>query len=265
MTIFADMYTIQLENLTIGYRLRHKVITVAGGLTAGIAAGELTCLLGENGVGKSTLLRTVAGFQPLLGGRILIEEHNMQTLSQHDMARRVSVVLTDRPDVQNLTVAEVVGLGRNPYTGFWGALSADDKAIVDESLDAVGVSSLTRRRILTLSDGERQKVMIAKALAQQTAVILLDEPTAFLDFPSKVDMMQLLRRLAHDTQRTIFLSTHDLQLALQLADRLWLLDNAKNLHTGTPAELSAEGILARFVERGGISIDPRSLTIQVQR
>jgi len=265
MTIFADMNTIRLEDITIGYRLRRKVITVAERLTAGIAAGELTCLLGENGVGKSTLLRTIAGFQPLLGGRIFIEERDILTLSQHDLARRISVVLTDRPDVQNLTVAEVTGLGRNPYTGFWGSLSAEDKAVVGESLDAVGAGALAHRRIQTLSDGERQKVMIAKALAQQTAVILLDEPTAFLDFPSKVDMMQLLRRLAHDTQRTIFLSTHDLQLALQLSDRLWLLDNAKCLHTGTPAELSEEGVLTSFVERDGISIDRQSLTIQVQR
>ncbi|MBP7918606.1 MAG: ABC transporter ATP-binding protein, partial [Prevotella sp.] len=140
------------------------------------------------------------------------------------LALLVSVVLTERPDVQQMTVAEVVGLGRMPYTGFFGTLSSADLEVVEEALTLVGISDFAPRMIDALSDGERQKVMIAKALAQQTPVVLLDEPTAFLDYPSKVEMMKLLRRLAAETGKAILLSTHDLPLALQLADRLLTID-----------------------------------------
>ncbi len=163
-----------------------------------------------------------------------------------------------------MRVYELAGMGRSPYTGFWGTLSEEDHRLVDEAICMVGIEALKERMIHTLSDGERQKVMIAKALAQQTPVIYLDEPTAFLDFPSKVDMMQLLHRLAVDEQKTIFLSTHDVQLALQLADRLWLMDE-QGLHVGTPQELAASGTLNHFVEREGITLDNRTLTIHVTR
>jgi iron complex transport system ATP-binding protein len=155
-------------------------------------------------------------------------------------------------------------MGRSPYTGFWGSLSVGDKAIVDEAIGMVGIESLEHRQVQTLSDGERQKVMIAKALAQQTPIIYLDEPTAFLDFPSKVEMMQLLRRLAVDGQKTIFLSTHDVELSLQLADRIWLME-PDVLHVGTPQELANQGILGEFIEQGSISFDKQTLSIRVHR
>ena len=141
-------------------------------------------------------------------------------MSKAQLATLVSVVLTERPEVQHMTVAEVVGLGRMPYTGFFGTLTAADRQVVVEALALVGIAPYAPRMIDALSDGERQKVMIAKALAQQTPVVLLDEPTAFLDYPSKVEMMKLLRRLTAETGKAILLSTHDLPLALQLADRL---------------------------------------------
>ena len=188
----------------------------------------------------------------------------LSTLSDKALSRLIGVVLTEKLDVRNMRVYELAGMGRSPYTGFWGTLSEEDHRLVDEAICMVGIEALKERMIHTLSDGERQKVMIAKALAQQTPVIYLDEPTAFLDFPSKVDMMQLLHRLAVDEQKTIFLSTHDVQLALQLADRLWLMDE-QGLHVGTPQELAASGTLNHFVEREGITLDHSTLTIHVTR
>jgi iron complex transport system ATP-binding protein len=156
-------------------------------------------------------------------------------------------------------------MGRSPYTGFWGTLTPADKQIVSESISLVAIEQLKDRMVHTLSDGERQKVMIAKALAQQTPVIYLDEPTAFLDFPSKVEMMQLLRRLAREQQKTIFLSTHDFELALQVADTLWMMEKGGKLTIGTPQELAAEGALARYVERPGIIFDAQTLTVKVSK
>ena len=153
------------------------------------------------------------------------------------MARQISIVLTQKPDVQNLTVEEIVGLGRSPYTGFFGKLHANDQQIVDESITAVGIEKLKNRMIQTLSDGERQKVMIAKALAQQTPVIFLDEPTAFLDFSSKVETFQLLQRMAHEMGKLVLLSTHDLELAVRFSDTL-LQVNGDGLRTVSNEEVS---------------------------
>ena len=266
-----DTKTIILENLSIGYRTKAGTRVVAEGLQAAVCSGELTCLLGANGIGKSTLLRTLSAFQPALSGEVLISGNStsltshlspLTSLSDKELSRLIGVVLTEKPDIRNMTVRELVALGRSPYTGFWGTLHDQDWQVVDEAIDAVRIGQLRERMVHTLSDGERQKVMIAKALAQQTPIIFLDEPTAFLDFPSKVEMMQLLRRLAKEGQKTIFLSTHDFELALQVADRLWLMES-NQLNVGTPRELAQSGALARYVERPGISFDAQSLTIKI--
>ena len=263
-----NIETVRLHQLSIGYRGKHGVKTVAAGLNASLRGGELTCLLGANGVGKSTLLRTLAAFQPSLSGDISIAvgengKRQLGTLTDREKSRTISVVLTEKLSVVHLTVRELVALGRSPYTGFWGTLDETDEMVVDEALALVGIGPLARREVQTLSDGERQKVMIAKALAQQTPVIYLDEPTAFLDFPSKVEMMLLLRRICRDTGKTIFLSTHDLELALQTADTVWLLDATRGLLVGTPEELARQGFLSQFVERPGISFDQESLTVKI--
>lgn len=264
--------TITLQNLSIGYRVKnHETRVVASGINASIKRGELTCLLGANGVGKSTLLRTLSAFQPKLEGEILIESRNISTFNDRELSRVIGVVLTEKPDIRNMSVRELVALGRSPYTGFWGTLHDDDWHEVDDAIEAVRISSLSQRMIHTLSDGERQKVMIAKALAQQTPVIYLDEPTAFLDFPSKVEMMQLLRRLAQEKDKTIFLSTHDFELALQVSDTLWLMEKSQTdtgqpkLHIGTPQELASNGALARYVERPGITFNPDNLSVTVAK
>ena len=255
--------TITFKNLTIGYRSKHQLRAIASSICASLQADELTCLIGANGVGKSTLLRTLAGFQPALEGEILLSGKSLSAFSAQELARIIGVVLTSKPDVTQLTVKEVVGIGRSPYTNFWGTLSSSDYQIVDDAIRQVGIPHLASRYIHELSDGERQKVMIAKALAQQTSIIILDEPTAFLDFPSKVETLQMLRRLAHEQHKSILLSTHDVELALQLSDRLWLMEE-NHLSIGTPRELAADGSLSRFINRDGIRFNEQKMRIEFE-
>ena len=250
------METVVLEHLTIGYAGKQ----VASNLQATLQAGEFTCLLGPNGVGKSTLLRTLSGFLRPLEGCVRLNGRDISGLTPHERAGQIGVVLTTKPDAGHITVAELVGMGRYPYTGFFGTLRNRDRRIVDEALALVGIETLKTRLMGTLSDGERQKTMIAKALAQQTPVIFLDEPTAFLDFPSKVETMQLLRRLAHELHKTILLSTHDIEQALQVSDRLWLMDSGA-LHVGSPRQLAADGSLSRFIQHGNIRFDADNLRV----
>lgn len=254
-----------LRDLGIGYTTKHGVITVAEDINGTICSRELTCLLGVNGVGKSTLLRTLSAFQPKIQGEIMIGGRDLSDWTDKELSRLIGVVLTEKPDVRNMTVRELVSLGRSPYTGFWGTYSKEDLQIVDEAISLVGIDLLSRRMVHTLSDGERQKVMIAKALAQQTPVIYLDEPTAFLDYPSKVEVLQLLRRISREAGKTIFLSTHDVELALQLADVVWLMTRGERMAIGSPKTLAKQGDLGRFIEREGISFDPETLTIRVKR
>ena len=215
---------LHFDNLTIGYRKGRREVVVASGLSATLERGKLTCLLGRNGTGKSTLLRTLAGLQPPLNPQLSTLNSQLSTLNPQPS---VALVLTQRPDLRNLTAEEVVGLGRTPHTNFWGTLRADDRRIVAESLHLVGIETLANRPFETLSDGEQQKVMIAKALAQQTPMIFLDEPTAFLDFISRRELFTLLKRLAHDHGKAILLTTHDVALAEEFADTTWLLDDGE--------------------------------------
>lgn len=208
---------ISLSQLSVGYSLSHPVIS---DINLELRSGQLACLIGENGIGKSTLLKTLTGFLPKLKGSLLLGNRDIESFSQRELARQVSIVLTQKPDVQNLTIEEIIGLGRSPYTGFFGRLRAEDRKVVDDAISTMGIEKLRGRMIQTLSDGERQKVMIAKALAQETPIILLDEPTAFLDFPSKAETFQSLQRMAHERDKLILLSTHDLELAVRFADSL---------------------------------------------
>jgi iron complex transport system ATP-binding protein len=247
--------SIELKNLAIGYKTKNGIKPVAENLNVPIYSGELTCLLGANGVGKSTLLRTLSGFQPKLEGEIFIQGKEIDSYSDKALSRIAGVVLTEKVDVRDMSVTELISLGRSPYTGFWGKLSQSDETIVQASLSLIKIESLANRPVQTLSDGERQKVMIAKALAQETPIIFLDEPTAFLDFPSKVEIMRILHQLTRQTGKTIFLSTHDLELALQIADKLWLMDKEKGITIGTPDELKENGSLEKFIQCEGVVFD----------
>ena len=243
-----------LSNLAIGYadsNYEHQIVDV---INAQLYSGELVSLVGLNGAGKSTLLRTISAFQPPLSGTIEYSGRKLPVKDASQLARHLSIVLTGCEPIYNLSVREVVAMGRMPYTGFFGLNSARDRRAVDEAIEMLGISSLAGRMIEMLSDGERQKVMIAKAVAQQTPIILLDEPTAFLDFASRVALMQSLRALAHESGKAILLSTHDLELALRLSDRLWLMDK-KKLHVGSVEELSKSGALSSFIDNDGIRYD----------
>ena len=256
--------SIEINDLCTGYIVDKKNKIISDKLTAKIFPYELTCLLGPNGAGKSTLLRTLAGFQPALGGSITIGGDNIKSFKSKDLARLISVVLTDNAGIKNMTAYDVVAMGRAPYTGFWGKLREQDKKTIDKSFEWVNIVELKERKMQTLSDGERQKVMIAKAIAQETPIIFMDEPTAFLDYPSKIQMMLLLHRLAKSLKKTIFLSTHDLEHALQVADHIWLLNKENGLTTGSPEDLSALGMIETYFNRDGITYDRNLCTFNIE-
>ncbi|MBR4187439.1 MAG: ABC transporter ATP-binding protein [Bacteroidaceae bacterium] len=249
---------IELQHLTVGYGEK----AVLTDISQTLAAGQMVSLLGANGAGKSTLLRTLAGFQPPLAGKVLIDGCNLHSLSPAERSKAVSVVLTERVEVPYMKVEDLVGMGRSPYTGFFGRLDKEDRAIVAEAIGMVGIAHLAQRTVDTLSDGERQKALLAKALAQQTPIILLDEPTAFLDFHAKVSTLRLLLRLAHETNKTIFLSLHDVEMAIQLSDALWIVQDGE-ISTGTTASLTQSGTLGRFLQGEGITYDKEEKTLRI--
>ncbi len=256
--------TIEIQNLSIGYTGKKTAKIVAKELNTSLFQGELTCLLGVNGIGKSTLLKTLSGFLPRVEGNILIEGRNIDSFSERDFSKKIGIVLTEKIMIHNMSVRELIAMGRSPYNGFWGTINKADEKIIDKCIALVNIEHLKFRYVDNLSDGERQKVMIAKALAQDTPIILLDEPTAFLDFPSKVEIMQLLHSLTRETRKTIFLSTHDLELALQSADKLWLMDKNSKIHIGTPEDLALNGTLKRFFEKKAVVFDEYSGLFRIQ-
>ena len=253
----ANKPVLVFENLTTGYGTpsRHPV---GQGLCATLPTASITAIVGRNGAGKSTLLRTLAGLQPALAGSIKWEGEELKAYSPNRLARTLSVVLTDKPDTGWLTAREVVAMGRQPYTGFSGRLTEDDKRICQQALCDAGAEALAARSLTSLSDGERQRVMVAKALAQQTPVILLDEPTAFLDFAGKIALLQLLQRLSEELGKTILLSTHDLELAFQLCHHLWLL-SPDGIAAGSPRALADDGTLSAFFDTPDVQFDAKEM------
>ncbi|MBR5274060.1 MAG: ABC transporter ATP-binding protein [Bacteroidales bacterium] len=228
---------IQGKDLCIGYRTGKKVKIVHQHLDFELRAGELTCLLGANGAGKSTLLRTLSASQPSLGGELRMLDKPVSEYTEKERSRTIGVVLTDKTFAGGLSVYELVALGRQPHTGFFGRLTKEDKRIVQEAMENVGIAHKAKNYTAELSDGERQKVMIAKALVQECPLILLDEPTAFLDVVSRIEIMHLLHRLATEQQKAILLSTHDIEQALVLSDKLWLLTKGKGLQCGVTEDI----------------------------
>ena len=220
------------HHLCIGYRTGKKEKIVHSDLNFELRAGELTCLLGANGAGKSTLLRTLSASQPALGGELLLMDKPLSEYTEKERSRTIGVVLTDRTFAGGLTVYELIGLGRQPHTGFFGRLSKEDHRLIQEAMEQVRIAHKARNYVAELSDGERQKVMIAKALVQECPLIILDEPTAFLDVVSRIEIMHLLHRLASEQNKAILLSTHDVEQALVLSDKLWLLTKGKGLQCG---------------------------------
>lgn len=251
---------LRLENLTTGYGARRLLDGVAGELRR----GELVTLIGANGAGKSTLLKVMSGVLAPLGGKVLVNGRDLKTVGRRELATLVSVVNTDKVEAEALTVEEVVGMGRYPHTGFWGRQGEDDRRIVERAMMAVGIEAMKGRDVGGLSDGERQKMMIARALAQDTPVVLLDEPTAFLDVASRVEVLALLKRLAKGEGKGVLLSSHDVASAIDLSDRLWLMPGDGTLRCGAPEEFveaqmrgeAGNGLDALFAGRG-VAFDSR--------
>lgn len=246
-------------DLSIGYGKRY----VQRGLNLESHPGELICLLGPNGAGKSTLLRTISGLQPPLGGCVRVMGRDIAATPRRQAARLIAMVYTDRTLAGALTVRELVALGRQPHTGFFGRLDDTDRRIVDESMRQCGISGMANRMVAQLSDGERQKAMIARAIAQSTPLIVMDEPTAFLDVASRLEVMSLLSSLTKEHRKSILLSTHDVASAVAIADTLWLMrpgdgqEAAGGVTVGTPADLAVDpdGLPSLFVGRH-IAFDP---------
>ncbi|QZE13408.1 ABC transporter ATP-binding protein [Halosquirtibacter laminarini] len=232
---------LSFHNLTIGYGKGPKQKVVAKELIGSLKRGVLTSIIGSNGTGKSTLLRTLAGFQTLLDGEVFYGMTPISEISNADLSKKVSVVLTDRIEVPNATVFEIASLGRSPYNGRWNRLDEHDYNLIIEALDQCGILHKKEDLLSSLSDGERQKVFIAKALIQQTDIIILDEPAAFLDFTARIEVMKLLRDIAKSRNISILLSSHDLDLALQLSDNIWLFYPHGPLVEGIPEDLLFKG------------------------
>lgn len=246
---------VEAIGLAIGYNDTKRRKVVQSNVNLSLMGGEVTCLLGLNGAGKSTLIRTLCGFQPPLEGKVLLRGKPLSSYSQSAFAREVGVVLTEKTNAGGITVYDLVSLGRHPYTGFFGSLKEDDHRIIEEALDAAGIWHKKENYVSELSDGERQKVMIAKVLAQQCPIIVLDEPTAFLDVTARIETMVLLRKLAKEQGKAIVLSTHDIDSAIQMADNLWLLSKGKAVRCGAPEDLIMDGTIGEFFSKENVVFD----------
>ena len=247
--IMKEELCLKTEGLSVGYGKEMAPLHVE--INVSVQPGEFICILGPNGAGKSTLIKTLSGFLKPVSGDVWYGNTRIEKLSETNRSKKVSVVLTDRIAVQNLTVFELVALGRTPYTGFFGKLQKHDVELVHKAITEVGLAGYADKFLDKMSDGERQKAMVAKALVQETPFIILDEPAAFLDLPAKIEIMQLLRRLSREKKRGILMSTHDLEMALQIADKIWLLAQGRTLQEGVPEDLVLSNDFKCFFEREG--------------
>ena len=215
---------LQTKSLAIGYATKKSTIEVAKNIDLLLPKGNITCILGKNGIGKSTLLRTLSNVQSKLFGDILINGKNLERITNNELAKEISLVLTERIPENNLTVYELIALGRQPYTNWVGKLTNEDKIQIEQAIKQTNCQDFIYKNHGELSDGQLQKVMIARALAQNTQLIMLDEPTAHLDIQNKIETFQLLKKLSLELHKTILISTHEINLALQVSDQLWLMN-----------------------------------------
>lgn len=236
------MEILKATDLIIGYK--GKAILPPINVT--LEEGALVALIGPNGSGKSTLFKTLIGNLKPIGGRVRLYDKDISSYSPKDKASMIGIVLTDRPDDMFLKVFDVVATGRCPYTDFFGKIKKEDLNIVKESLEIVGIINLIDRYFNTLSDGEKQKVMIAKTLAQNTPIIFMDEPTAFIDYPSKIDLLSLMKRLAIEQKKTIVFSSHDLELLLRFTDDIWMISKGKDFLNCKSNDIRNSGIIKEY-------------------
>lgn len=239
------MAILQTHDMAVGFGQGGKKTTLLKGLNLRLEQGSLVALLGRNGAGKSTLIRAITCDNAPVDGSVEIDGNPASMITKHQLSKLVALVATERIMGGAFTIRELVGLGRQPHTGFLGRLSKHDKDVVTQCLKAVGISHKAQQHVASLSDGERQKAMIAKALAQETPIIVLDEPTAFLDVASRIETMQLLHRLAHEQNKAVLLSSHDISQSLLLADELWVITNDREVVTGSTEQVVMSGAMDR--------------------
>lgn len=257
---------IKIENLSTGFYLKKKVKKeLHKGLNLELKTGEIVCILGPNGAGKSTLLRSVLGFQKTWEGEIFMGDQSLKEIAVREMAKMVSVVLTEKIDDFYLTAYEVVLTGRYPYGSFTGKLTEEDSLLVNKALQQIGIEHLSQQNFIKLSDGEKQKVMIARAVAQNTPFIFLDEPVAFIDSPSKIGIMQLLLKLAKENDKGILLATHDIDSALHYADLIWLLGHNGQWMSGEPKKLVAEKAINKYFDKDDVSFNPENYRFESKK
>lgn len=254
---------LRTRDLAVGYRTGRLRRAVLEHVNLAVRAGELVCLLGPNGIGKSTLLHTLAKMQPALSGSVELCGADLRSITPAHLARRLGVVLTDRVAVEALPVRGIVELGRYPHSGWLGRITDRDRRVVEWAITAVGARHLAERDFNRLSDGERQRVMIARALAQEPVLLVLDEPTAFLDVPSRVELMGLLRQLTREGSLAVLVSTHDLELALRTADVVWLVMPGGKVMTGAPEDLVLAGGLGQAFEGRQIRFHPEERSFRL--
>jgi iron complex transport system ATP-binding protein len=260
-----DKFTVnalETSRVTLGYAGKREK-TLQQDLSFAVRPGELVLLIGPNGSGKSTLLRTLAGIIPPLSGSISIKGKNLGSLNPADRSRLIALVLTERITLNHLTVETLVSFGRYPYLDWLARQQDKDRQVVEEAIALCGLEELRSQTLDKLSDGERQRTMIARALAQETPLILLDEPTAHLDLGSRVEVLMLLRNLARTTRKAIVVATHELELALNLADRLWVMPSKRTFIQGIPEELVLDGTLADTFNAPQVKFDEQSGTFRI--
>ncbi len=251
----SDSYNIKLDRLSVGYEQSGAPpLEILKNINLAAAPGEMVALIGSNGIGKSTLLRTIAGFQPWFSGNIFIAEKELNSLNPRERACIMSFVSTENIHVPNLSVFDLVAYGRFPYTNWIGMLSDNDRAIIKEAINQVGLAGFENRHVLQISDGERQRAMIARALAQDTPLIILDEPTAYLDVSNKYEIFHLLQMLADEKNKTVLLSTHDLNIALREVDKLWIITE-NSAYQGSPEDAVLNGWLNKLFRNEHIGFD----------
>ncbi|WP_052951706.1 ABC transporter ATP-binding protein [Devosia soli] len=255
------MSALEARDLAIGYR-RRKVLDH---LDLTLETGELVCLLGPNGTGKSTLLQTLGGMLPALEGDILIDGSAIAAMSAAERARRLATVLTEKVEVGSLLARQLVELGRYPHTNWSGLLGVHDRRVVDRAIGMVDAAHLAERDVNELSDGERQRLMIARALAQEPKVLLLDEPSAFLDVSARVEIMAMLRQLARENSVAVIVSSHDLEQSLRFADTIWLINETGECHTGAPEDLLADGTIGQTFATDRVDFESRDRSFHLRR
>lgn len=257
-------YTLQTQDLSIGYFLKTGKHIVAGDLNFSLKKGELVGLVGSNGIGKSTLLRTLCKVQKPIAGAITINENPLDTYSFESLAETLSVVLTEVPASKNMTVVELVALGRQPYTNWLGTLTENDKTHILQALEATEMLPLKNRKCYELSDGQLQRALIARALAQDTPIIILDEPTTHLDIYHRASILKLLKNLTATTGKTILFSTHEIDLAIQLCDQMIVMTPEKT-YFGDPCALIEAGHFSQLFPKNLIDFDEATGSFRIVR